>query len=76
VKLVTAYIQPFMLDKVSDALREMDVHGMTVVECRGFGRQTYGEKPHYLDEDVQMDFAPKAKIEIVLLRTLNGRHCI
>jgi len=60
-----AYIQPFMVDRVSDTLREMDVHGVTVIECRGFGRQTHGEKPHYLDEGVDMDFAPKAKVAIV-----------
>lgn len=34
MKLIMAYIQPFMVDKVSDVLREMDVHGMTVIECR------------------------------------------
>ena len=65
MKLVMAYIQPFMLDKVSDTLREMDVHGVTVIECRGFGRQTHGQKPHYLDEGVDIDFAPKAKVDIV-----------
>ncbi|MEW6357244.1 MAG: P-II family nitrogen regulator [Planctomycetota bacterium] len=65
MKVIFAYIQPFMLEKVADALRKRHVHGMTVLECKGFGRQTEGNKPHYLDKDVRIDFAHKVKIEIV-----------
>lgn len=75
MKLIMAYIQPFMVDKVSDTLREMDVHGVTVIECRGFGRQTHGEEPHYLDEGVDMDFAPKAKVE-VMCRDVEARKIV
>ena len=67
MKMIHAYIQPFMLDKVADALRRMHVHGVTVLECRGFGRCSEEGSPHYLDEAVEahLGFASKAKIEIV-----------
>jgi nitrogen regulatory protein PII len=65
MKIVIAYIQPFMLDKVVDALRTKRVPGMTVLQAKGFGRQTEGKAPHFLDKDVRIDFAPKVKIEII-----------
>ena len=67
MKLVTAYIQRFMAEKVADALRQMNVHGVTVLNCEGFGRRTTGDHPHYLDKDVETGFAPKTKLEIVCL---------
>ena len=65
MKMIIAYIQPFMLDKVADALREKRIHGMTVLESKGFGYQTKEGLPHHLDEEVRVDFVPKRKIEIV-----------
>ena len=66
MKLITAYIQPFMTEKVTDALRAGKVHGVTVLSCQGFGRMADDNKtPHYLEEASAFGFAPKTKIEIV-----------
>jgi len=65
MKAIVAYVQPFMLEKVTDALRAKEVHGVTVIQCQGFGRRTKGKTPHYEDEAVELGYAPKAKIEIV-----------
>lgn len=65
MKTITAYIQPFMLEKVTDALRAKKVHGVTVIQCEGFGRRIDGKTPHYEDPAVELGYAPKAKIEIV-----------
>ena len=68
MKLITAYIQPFMSEKVTDALRTSGVHGVTILPCQGFGRMADDKKsPHYLEEDAVFGFAPKTKIEIVCL---------
>ena len=66
MKQIHAYIQPFMLDKVVAALKTLHIHGMSVMEARGFGRekdQSYAH--HYVDDTIQ--FTPKMKIEIVCL---------
>jgi nitrogen regulatory protein P-II 1 len=65
MKAIVAYVQPFMLEKVTNALRERKVHGVTVIQCQGFGRQVDGKTPHYEDDAVELGYAPKAKIEIV-----------
>ena len=65
MKAVVAYVQMFMLEKVTDALRNKKVHGVTVLQCRGFGRRIDGETPHYEDAEVELGYAPKAKIEVV-----------
>lgn len=65
MKAIVAYVQPFMLEKVTDALRVKKVHGVTVVQCQGFGRWVEGKTPHYEDPAVELGFAPKARIEIV-----------
>ena len=65
MKQIQAYIQPFMLDKVVAALKAIHVHGMSVIEAKGFGRekdQSYAH--HYVDDTIQ--FTPKMKIEIVV----------
>jgi len=67
MKLVTAYIQRFMAEKVTDALRQINVHGITVLNCEGFGGRTSGDQTHYLDKDVETGFAQKTKLEIVCL---------
>ena len=65
MKAIIAYIQPFMLEKVADALRLQKMHGVTVSPCQGFGRQVDGKTPHYEDASVELGFAPKVKIEVV-----------
>lgn len=65
MKAIVAYIQPFMLEKVTDALRAKKVHGVTVIQCQGFGRRIDGDNPHYEDPAVDLGYAPKAKIEVV-----------
>lgn len=65
MKAITAYIQPFMLEKVADALRNRKIHGVTTIPCEGFGRKTEGRSPHYKDAAAELGYAPKIKIEIV-----------
>ena len=66
MKKITAYIHSFMTEKVTDTLRDGKIHGVTVIKCEGFGRlATDGGKAHYRDEDVEIGFASKTKIEIV-----------
>lgn len=66
MKKITAYIHDFMMAKVTDALREANVHGVTVIQCEGFGGKGSSEDGgRYLDGDVEMGFAPKTEIDIV-----------
>ena len=65
MKSIVAYVQPFMLGKVTDALRVRKIHGVTVIPCEGFGRRIEGETPRYEDAAVELGYAPKAKIEVV-----------
>jgi len=62
---IVAYVQPFMLEKVADALRAKKVHGVTVIRCEGFGRRIDGKAPHYEDAAVELGYAPKSRIEMV-----------
>ena len=64
MKEVKAYIQPFMLQKVTDALHEIHVRGMTISELKGCGREKDESYPHHASEAV-VEFTPKVKIEIV-----------
>jgi nitrogen regulatory protein P-II 1 len=64
MKLVVAIIKPFKLDDVKDALLALDVHGMTVSEVRGFGRQR-GHTEVYRGAEYRIDFVPKTRLEIV-----------
>ncbi len=63
MKLVTAIIKPFKLDDVRDALADMGVHGMTVTEVKGFGRQK-GHTEMYRGAEYVVDFLPKLKLEV------------
>jgi nitrogen regulatory protein PII len=65
MKAIAAYIQPFMQEKVTDALRAKKIHGVTVLPCQGFGRRTDGKTPRYEDTAVELGYAPKVKLEIV-----------
>lgn len=65
MKLVTAIIKPFKLDQVREALSEMGVHGMTVTEVKGFGRQK-GHSELYRGAEYVVDFLPKTRLDIAI----------
>jgi len=65
VKKIEAIIKPFKLDEVKEALTEVGVQGMTVIEVNGFGRQK-GHTEIYRGSEYTVDFVPKIKIELVL----------
>jgi len=65
MKKIEAVIKPFKLDEVKEALQEVGVQGITVLEARGFGRQK-GHTELYRGAEYVVDFLPKVKIEIVL----------
>jgi nitrogen regulatory protein P-II 1 len=64
MKKIEAIIKPFKLDDVRDALQEIGVQGMTIVEAKGFGRQK-GHSELYRGAEYVIDFLPKIKIELV-----------
>jgi nitrogen regulatory protein PII len=65
MKKVEAIIKPFKLEDVKEALSEVGVEGMTVVEVKGFGRQK-GHTEIYRGSEYTVDFLPKVKIEVVV----------
>jgi nitrogen regulatory protein P-II 1 len=65
MKKIEAIIKPFKLDEVKDALHELGVQGMTVVEVKGFGRQK-GHTELYRGAEYVIEFIPKIKIEVVV----------
>ena len=65
MKKIEAIIKPFKLDEVKDALHEVGVSGITVVEAKGFGRQK-GHTELYRGAEYVVDFLPKVKLEIVV----------
>lgn len=65
VKKIEAIIKPFKLDEVKEALQEVGLQGMTVVEAKGFGRQK-GHTELYRGAEYVVDFLPKLKIELVV----------
>lgn len=65
MKLVVAIIKPFKLDDVREALHEIDVHGMTVTEAKGFGRQK-GHTEIYRGAEYAIEFLPKVRLEIAV----------
>ena len=65
MKMVTAIIKPFKLDDVREALSEIGVSGITVVEVKGFGRQK-GHTELYRGAEYVVDFLPKIKVEIAV----------
>ena len=62
MKLVVAIIKPFKLDEVRQALTEIGVHGMTVTEVKGYGRQR-GHTEIYRGAEYAVNFLPKLRIE-------------
>ena len=65
MKKIEAIIRPHKLDEVREALLEIGVRGMTILEGRGFGRQR-GHKEVYRGSEYQIDFLPKTKFEVVV----------
>ena len=65
MKKLECIIRPHKLEEVRDALDKMDVHGMTVTEVRGFGRQK-GHTEHYRGVEYKAEFQPKLKLEILV----------
>jgi nitrogen regulatory protein P-II 2 len=65
MKLVTAIIKPFKLDAVRDALLAMGVHGMTITEVKGYGRQK-GHTEIYRGAEYAVNFLPKIRIEVAV----------
>jgi len=65
VKKIEAIIKPFKLDEVKEALQEVGLQGMTVVEAKGFGRQK-GHTELYRGAEYVVDFLPKLKLELVV----------
>jgi nitrogen regulatory protein P-II 2 len=65
MKLIIAVIKPFKLDEVRDALTHAGVHGMTVTEVKGYGRQK-GHMEIYRGAEYAVNFLPKVRIELVV----------
>ena len=72
MKMIEAIIKPFKVEEVKDTLLEMGVHGMTVTEVKGFGRQK-GNKETYRGAEYTTDFVPKMKLEVVVADNLVPR---
>ncbi|MFJ9035885.1 P-II family nitrogen regulator [Streptomyces sp. NPDC102406] len=65
MKLITAVVKPYRLDEVKTALQELGVHGLTVTEASGYGRQR-GHTEVYRGAEYQVDLVPKVRIEVVV----------
>ncbi len=65
MKKIEAIIKPFKLEEVKDALAEAGIHGMTVSEVKGYGRQA-GHTELYRGAEYVVDFIPKVKVEVVV----------
>jgi nitrogen regulatory protein P-II 2 len=72
MKMIEAIIKPFKLEEVKDALLEIGVHGMTVTEVKGFGRQK-GNRETYRGAEYTTDFVPKVKIELYVADNMAQR---
>ncbi len=65
MKKLEAIIQPFKLDEVKEALKQIGIDGMTITEVRGHGRQK-GHKEVYRGQEYNVDLLPKVKFELVV----------
>ena len=65
MKIVSAIVKPFKLDDVRSALSDIGIHGMTVYEVKGFGRQK-GHTELYRGAEYVVDYIPKVKIEVAV----------
>jgi len=64
MKLITAVIKPFKLDDVKSALQAFGVHGLTITEASGYGRQR-GHTEVYRGAEYQVDLVPKVRVEVL-----------
>ncbi|ACA19815.1 nitrogen regulatory protein P-II [Methylobacterium sp. 4-46] len=69
MKIVMAIIKPFKLEEVRDALTSIGVHGLTVTEVKGYGRQK-GHTEIYRGAEYAVSFLPKLKIEVAVAADL------
>jgi nitrogen regulatory protein PII len=65
VKLIIAYVKPFKLEQVGEALKSIGVSGMSVSDISGFGRQG-GQKEVYRGAEYEVDFVPKVRLEVIV----------
>jgi nitrogen regulatory protein P-II 1 len=65
MKKVEAIVRHFKLEEIKNALSDQGIHGMTITEVRGFGRQK-GHKETYRGTEYTVDFVPKVKVEVVV----------
>lgn len=65
MKKIEAVIQPFKLDEIKNSLNKLGIHGMTVTEVKGFGRQK-GHVELYRGAEYDVAFVPKVKVEIAV----------
>ena len=65
MKLIVAVLKPFKLDEVKEALKALGVHGMTLTEAQGFGRQR-GHTEVYRGAEYEVEFVPKIRLEVVV----------
>jgi nitrogen regulatory protein P-II 1 len=65
VKKVEAIIKPFKLEEVKEALANVGIKGLTVIEVKGFGRQK-GHKELYRGAEYEIEFLPKVKLEVIV----------
>jgi nitrogen regulatory protein P-II 1 len=65
MQLIVAVIKPFKLEDVKRRLKDLGIHGMTVTEVQGFGRQ-HGHTEVYRGAEYQVDFVPKLRIELAV----------
>ena len=72
MKLITAIIKPFKLDEVREALTQLGVQGLTVIEVKGFGRQK-GQTEIYRGAEYQVNFLPKVQLEAVVDDAIAGK---
>lgn len=72
MKKIEVIIKPFKLDALKDALNELGIHGMTVSEVKGFGRQK-GHTEIYRGAEYTVDFIPKVKVEIVIAADMTDK---
>ncbi len=72
MKMIIAVIKPHRLDQVRDALTAIGVHGLTVSEVRGYGRQR-GHTEIYRGAEYQVNFVPKLKLEVAVSNDLSER---
>ena len=72
MKKIEAIIKPFKLDEVKEALHDIGIQGITVLEAKGFGRQK-GHTELYRGAEYVVDFLPKVKIEVVIGEDMTNR---